>query len=178
MTVTVDALRRGEPEVLDRLLADYGQDIQDVAFAILRDPAEAEDVLADTLLAALDRATSLRDPRALRSWLLRIAVNRALDRRRRRIRVVSLELDHDRPVVSPDATDRIAVLAAMDDLPPRTRAAVVLRYHMDLSIADVAATMGTCPNTVKTLLRRALDKMRTTLTDEPHGEMAQVVARG
>ncbi len=176
--MTVDALRRGAPEVLDELLATYGQDIQDVAFAILRDPAEAEDVLADTLLAALDRATSLRDPGALRAWLLRIAVNRALDRRRRRIRIVSLEPDHDRAVVSPDATDRLAVLAAMDDLPPRTRAAVVLRYHMDLSIADVATAMGTSQNTVKTLLRRALDKMRVALTEEPRGEMAQAVARG
>jgi DNA-directed RNA polymerase specialized sigma24 family protein len=68
--VTVEALRRGEPEILADLLERHGREIQGVAYLILRDRAEAEDVLMDTLLTALERGASLRDPSALRAMRL------------------------------------------------------------------------------------------------------------
>ena len=55
----------------------------------------------------------------------------------------------------------------MDDLPPRTRAAVVLRYYADLPVEDVAAAMGTSVNTAKTQLREALAHLRRALADAP-----------
>ena len=76
--MTVQALRRGQPEVLADLLDRYGRDMQAVAYLIVRDRAAAEDIVADSLLAALDHGRSLRDDHALRPWLLRIATNKAL----------------------------------------------------------------------------------------------------
>jgi hypothetical protein len=73
--MTVDALRRRRPEVLDDLLATYGREIQAVAWLILRDRADAEDVTVETLLTAWDRILDLRQDDALRPWLLRIATN-------------------------------------------------------------------------------------------------------
>ena len=81
--MTVEALRRGRPEVLADLLALYGRDMQAVAYLIVRDRAAAEDIVADSLLAALDHGRSLRDEAALRPWLLRIATNKALRHRQR-----------------------------------------------------------------------------------------------
>lgn len=57
------------------------------------------------------------------------------------------------------------LLAAVDGLAPRMRAAVVLRYYADLPVRDVAETLGTSENTVKTQLREALGRMRTVLGD-------------
>ena len=68
--MTVEALRRGSPEVLADLLAGYGRELHAVAFLIVRDRAAAEDIVADSLLAALDRGATLRDAGALRPWLL------------------------------------------------------------------------------------------------------------
>ena len=166
--MTVEALRRGEPAILAELLERYGQEIQGVAYLILRDRSEAEDVLMDTLLSALDRASTLRDPNALRAWLLRIATNQALGRRRKAGRVLHLAILPERPVRDADASERLSLLAALDDLPARTRAAVVLHYYADLAVADVAVAMGTSPNTVKTQLRKALETMRLKLA-EPVG---------
>ena len=59
--MTVEALRHGRPAVLADLLERYGRDMQAVAYLILRDRAAAEDVVADSLLAALDHGHSLRD---------------------------------------------------------------------------------------------------------------------
>ena len=75
--MTVQALRRGQPDVLGDLLDRYGRDMQGVAYLIVRDRAAAEDIVADSLLAALDHGRSLRDDEALRPWLLRIATSQA-----------------------------------------------------------------------------------------------------
>ncbi len=176
--MTVEALRAGDPEVLSELLERYGRDIQNVAYLILRDHAGAEDVLMETLLSALDRASSLRDPGALRPWLLRIATNHALGRRRRSSRVTFLAVVPDVPITDPDATDHMALMAGLATLPVRTRAAVVLHYYADLSVADVAAAMGTSPNTVKTQLREALDRLRRVVIDPPATLVAPEVAHG
>lgn len=161
--MTVEALRRGEPQVLAELLSQYGREIQSVAYLILRNRADAEDVLMDTLLTALDRGSSLRDASAMRRWLLKIATNQALSRRRRFRRVTWLQLVPDLPGPSNDTTEHIALVQGLATLPMRSRAAVVLHYYADLPVAEVAAVMGTSQNTVKSQLRTGLARLRETL---------------
>jgi RNA polymerase sigma-70 factor (ECF subfamily) len=176
--MTVAALRGRRPEVLDDLLARYGRELQGVAYLILRDRAAAEDVVIDTLLIALDRGEQLRDEEALRSWLLRIAANRALSLRRSGSRVVTLGIVPDRADRVADDDSRLAILAAVERLAPRTRAAVVLRYYADLPVREVAQALGTSENTVKTQLREALVQLRASLGDagDPaHARTAEVL---
>jgi DNA-directed RNA polymerase specialized sigma24 family protein len=78
--MTVEALRRRRPETLRQLLEAYGSELQAVAYLILRDRLEAEDVVIERLLTAFGRGASIRDERALRAWLLRVATNHALGR--------------------------------------------------------------------------------------------------
>ena len=161
--MTVEALRRGEPHVLAELLSQYGREIQGVAYLILRNAADAEDVLMDTLITALDRGSRLREPSAMRPWLLKIATNLALGRHRRFGRVTWLELAPDRPAPAMDATEHVALVQGLETLPVRQRTAVVLRYYADLPVAEVAAAMSTSENTVKTHLRNGLARLRQQL---------------
>ncbi len=166
--MTVEALRRRRPEALEDLLATYGREIQAVAWLILRDRADAEDVVVETLLTAYDRAGDLRDERAIRSWLLRIATNHALRTRRRGRRVVRLHVVPERasPVdLGRVSTDRVALLDGVADLPPAMRAAIVLRYYADLPVDEVASALGKSPNTIKAQLQAALDRLRISLAD-------------
>jgi len=64
--MTVEALRRRRPETLADLLATYGRELQSVAYLILRDRSEAEDVVIETLLTAFEKGGSVREERALR----------------------------------------------------------------------------------------------------------------
>ena len=167
--MTVQRLRERRPEVLDEMLELYGREIKAVAYLIVRDAADAEEALAETLLPALERGHQLRDEAALRAWLLRIAANRALGMRRRSVRLVRLESLPE--AVSPEATDsgaldRAVLDDALADLPPRIRAAIVLRYYADMSVDEVAAALGTSRNTVKTQLRIGLDRLRESLRDD------------
>ena len=166
--MTVEALRRRRPETLGQLLETYGRELQAVAYLILRDRLEAEDVVIETLLTAFERGGSIREERALRAWLLRVATNEALGRRRRTARLVRLEVAPDaagpRDLAS-DSSTRLTLLDGVDALPMQMRAAVVLRYYADLSVDEIAAALGKSPNTVKAQLQTALDRLRTHLAD-------------
>ena len=127
--MTVEALRRHRPETLGDLLEAYGRELQAVAYLILRDRADAEDIVVETLLTAFERGGSIRDERALRAWLIRVATNHALGRRRRSGRIVRLEVVPDRAAVGDlgaDSSTRLVLLDGIADLPLQMRAAVVL----------------------------------------------------
>jgi RNA polymerase sigma factor (sigma-70 family) len=64
-----------------------------------------------------------------------------------------------------DSSTRLALLDGMAGLPLQMRAAVVLRYYADLSVDEVAATLGKSPNTIKAQLQTALDRLRIHLAD-------------
>jgi len=155
--------------VLADLLALYGRDMQAVAYLIVRNRATAEDIVADSLLAALDHGRSLRDDDALRSWLLRIATNMALRHRERSSRIVELDVVQGVAAETPGAAadESMALWEAVRTLPPRMRAAVGLRYYLDLPVEQVAEVLEVSPNTIKTQLKSALAHLRTALADEP-----------
>jgi len=166
--MTVEALRRRRPETLGDLLSAYGRELQAVAYLILRDGGEAEDVVIETLLTAFERGGSIRDERALRAWLLRVATNQALGRRRKTARLVRLDVSPDNAGpgdMASDSSTRMVLLSGIADLPLQMRAAVVLRYYADLSVEEIAATLGKSPNTIKAQLQTALDRLRIHLAD-------------
>lgn len=166
--MTVEALRRRRPETLADLLDAYGRELQSVAVLIVRDRAEAEDIVIETLLTAFEKGGSIRDERALRAWLLRVATNRALASRRRSGRIVRLDVVPDRAAagdLGTNSSTRIALLDGIADLPIQMRAAIVLRYYADLSVDEVATTLGKSPNTIKAQLQVALDRLRIHLAD-------------
>jgi RNA polymerase sigma-70 factor (ECF subfamily) len=167
-SMTVEALRGRRPDVLEDLLVLHGREIQAVAYLILRDRADAEDVVIETLLTALEHGRRLRDEGALRAWLLRIATNHALGMRRSQARVVRLHVVPEpvgRGDVAAETTGRVALLDGVADLPPRMRAAVVLRYYADLPVEEVAIALGKSPNTIKAQLQVALDRLRSSLAE-------------
>lgn len=161
-------IRQREVDGLDGLLQRYGRDLQAVAFLILRNEHDAEEVVADTLLTAWRKIETLRDPDRLRPWLLAIAARIALGRRRRlRPRVVSLDAVATMPGEEPSVAAEIDFRDAINRLPPRMRAAIALHAVADLPVAEVARVLGTSENTVKSQIREARARLRASLQAEP-----------
>ena len=119
------------------------------------------------MVTAWERIGSLRDPAALRPWLLRIAARQALARRRRSVPPAA-PLDEAAVATAVEADpDRIGLAGALDELPPRMRACLSLHYHAGLSVAETGAALGISPNTVKFHLKAGLERLRRALDVEP-----------
>ncbi len=143
-----------------------------LARRILGNEALAEDIVQDALLRVWTNAPRWRPEAAFRTWLYRIVVNLCLNAKRRarptcRSRPRSMwpipRLVPRRNWRPASATGRLA--AAIDALPERQRAAIVLTYQEGLSNAEVAAVLDTSVSGVETLLVRAKRALRTELSE-------------
>ena len=140
----------------------YG-DLVRTAYALTGSAHDAEDLVQTALVKALPRWRRIEDPMA---YLRRAMANHHVNRwRRLRSRELVSESPPDQPVgdTADGVAERLALNAALQALPRRTRVVVVLRYVADLSEADVAATLGLPVGTVKSHASRGLARLRPAL---------------
>jgi RNA polymerase sigma-70 factor (ECF subfamily) len=161
-----------EPD-LALLVRDYSGLLYRVALSLLHNPAEAEDVVQDVFVRVLQRQRQLGGIVEVRPWLVRIAWNLALDRRRR-VRPEQMDEIFAEGLVSPDlpADQALAeagrirqVLAAMERLPKKERQALLLSAMEELSTAEIGAVLGRSESSVRSLLFRARAHLRARLED-------------
>jgi RNA polymerase sigma factor (sigma-70 family) len=133
---------------------------------------DSEALAAEALTRAFDRWPSVGRHPAPDAWVLRVTINLALDRVRRQSPPADAIIDlrdgaaHHGLVEdsSADATAvRLALGAALRELPEKQRHAVALRYLAGCQEAEIAASLGVNPGTVKTHLKRGLAKLRDEL---------------
>ena len=144
------------------------------ALAIVRDAGLAADVTQDAYVLAYRDRSRFRGDAPATAWFHRIVVNAALAGLRRRSsrprEIPAREMRVDPGGDQAGATsERLSILAALGDLEPRSRAAVVLRYYHDYDYATIGRMLGTSPGNVGVILTRALDRLRTVLEPEPIG---------
>ncbi len=138
-----------------------------VAFRILGDRGDAEDVAQEALARASTRWPRLAD--RPEGWVSRVASNLAIDRYRRRRRRPP-PMTGPLGLVDPLLGERADLVAALRRLPRRQREAVVLRYLADLSEAQVALEMGCSVGAVKSHGSRGLASLRRQLSGSTGGE--------
>jgi RNA polymerase sigma-70 factor (ECF subfamily) len=119
------------------------------------------------MVTAWHRIGSLRNPGALRPWLLRVATRHALARRRRAAKTEALREDVLPTGAAAADLEHLALADALDRLPPRMRACLSLHYYAGLSVAETATALGISPNTAKYHLKTGLGRIREALRDEP-----------
>jgi RNA polymerase sigma-70 factor (sigma-E family) len=119
----------------------------------------AEDLAAEALARTYAHWRRVSRYDHLDAWVLRVVTNLAIDAfAKRRVPTADRPIDPDEAVVL-----RVTLAQALRALPARQRDAVVLRYLVDMSEADVAASLGIAPGTVKSHLHRAVEQLRRTL---------------
>ena len=125
--------------------------------------ADAEDCFQETFLAALRAYPGLRDDGNLRGWLLTIAQRKAVDHHRANGRRPLPVADPEPPPrhAAPEPDDEL--WAAVGALPPKQRAAVALRYALDLPHAEIAAALGCTPEAARRSLHEGMKRLRGEL---------------
>ncbi|HVT20323.1 MAG TPA: SigE family RNA polymerase sigma factor [Mycobacteriales bacterium] len=143
-----------------------GPGLTRMAALLCRDRAEAEDLVQDTLASAYAGWRRIEATASPEAYVRRMLVNRHVSWwRRHRGRVESRAVVPD--VATPDPTDGAALADAVRGvlaiLPPKQRAAVVLRYYADYSDAQIAEALGCTQATVRSQISRALAALREPL---------------
>ena len=177
----VARVRAGELALYEILMRRHNQKLYRAVRAILRDESEVEDVVQEAYCSAYRHLADFEGRARFSTWLVRIAVNGALDRRRRRARVVALDSaaeDHlagrDGPSIGriersdPERESARRELSrllerAIDELPELFRMVYVLRDVEGMSTQETAESLGLEVNTVKTRLHRARALLRDRL---------------
>ena len=162
----------GDARALETIAERHTAMLFAIAWRMLNDAAEAEDVVQEAITRAWVKAGSWTPVGGgLGGWLRRVATNLCIDRQRRRAFVSGNaipETADDGPaadVLIDEQRRAAAVAAAMQALPDRQRAAIVLTYYEGVSNAEAAAALGIGVKALESLLVRARQGLSRTLAE-------------
>lgn len=171
-----------ESDALAELYDRYGRTVFAVLYRMLPDPEAAEEVCQDAFQHVWRAAASYRGDRgAVRTWLLAIARNAAIDWRRTRGKRIAREtvLDDAVGLASPGSVEEVVhgrlqaqrMRALVAALPDEQRRCLELAYWGGFSQTEIAVSTGAPLGTVKSRIRLGMDKLRASLASAP-GDLA------
>ncbi|SFB89493.1 RNA polymerase sigma factor [Ruminococcus albus] len=177
----VEQVKAGNKNAFKALYEEYYDRLYFFVLKNVDSKEAAEDITQDTFLKSMEKIDSLEKPENYVSWLHSIAYNRCTDMFRSRKSDVYFDTDEEfeaameshslnEPVMVPEdyATDkdRARQLKSMiDSLKPDMKSALILYYYNDMSLADVAKTMGIPENTAKQKIFRARKKLKSKIEE-------------
>ncbi len=188
-------LRAGIESAYEELLARYEQPVYNVAYRFLGSQSDACDVVQEVFLKVFRGVGSFQEKSSLRTWVYRIAVNEANNRRRWFCRHCRHEVSMERegqdrestfevaqdPGRSPyeqalDSETRALVEQALTRINPLFRAAVVLRDIQNLPYDEIAEILQVSLGTVKSRIVRGREALRRELTEHAGADFAEALA--
>jgi RNA polymerase sigma-70 factor (ECF subfamily) len=203
MTVDLERARAGDERAFATLVEPFRRELQLHCYRLVGSAQDAEDLVQETLLAAWRGLDGFQERASLRSWLYRIATNRSLnairDRGRRSTTENTMNPSRTRrpaepswlepypdtalpdPAPGPEAryeqreAIQLSFIVALQQLPARQRAALVLRDVLGFHTDEAASILETTPQSVKAALQRAratldsytAERERAPLPDSP-----------
>ncbi len=165
------AALKGDRDAFEMVIRDQSRPLFAIAYGILQNREEAEDVVQDSFITAWKTRWRVRDAEKLPAWLGTIARHRARDVARRR-RSVPFPAEATEPIdPQPEEAARASqradlneqVQAALSTLPDLHRAALALRYFETMDYASIEHTLGLSNGALRGILGRALEAMRQRL---------------
>lgn len=169
-------------EVLEELMGTYGDDVWRFAYFMTGRRDAADDIAQETFIAAYDRLYSFRGEASVKSWLLGITRNKSLHYLRSSFfrRVVSMDIHamNEKIEGSTASAEEIAfermksgkVWEAALGLKRKHREVLLMAYHYDMTMGEIASVLGVAEGTVKSRLSRAKQRMFKLLEDFRVGE--------
>ena len=183
--VLLQDLQRGAPQAFERLLDQYQQPVYRFVYRLLEDPADAPDVTQEVFVKVFRKIGEFRGDASLKTWVYRIAVNEASNRRRwfARHRKNEVSVDSFAEGAMADADwfidrrgtpfdllsreeVRVTIHKTLGEIDQRLRVAVILRDIEGLSYNEIADTLQVSLGTVKSRILRGREAMKSKLRRE------------
>jgi RNA polymerase sigma-70 factor (ECF subfamily) len=183
----VELVLAGEQDAFEVLVERYKDAVQNLAYRMLGNPTEAEDVTQEVFVRAYTQLATYKPAHKFSTWLLSIASHLAIDQlRRRRFLALPLEdvpflewmadlgIGPEQSALQGEQQDEIQ--AYLQRLPSKYRAVIVLRYWYDLSYEEISTALNLTPALVKARLHRARELLARYINDNKQNEEEQIDA--
>ncbi|RJE82827.1 sigma-70 family RNA polymerase sigma factor [Paenibacillus sp. 1011MAR3C5] len=172
-------LRKDDEALLERIEREKGK-MYGIAYAYMRNEADALEAVQETVCRVWMKRRSLREPRYFATWMIRILIHVCMDERKKRKREQPSPNERLERAADSDRTiERIGMAEQIAKLPPRYRMVVVLKYYRDMTVMEIAKLLEKPDGTIRTWLHKALKQLRREMEQGKEGvDHERVVEEG
>lgn len=158
--------QKGNDKAFLTLFQEYEQDIYRTAFVYVKNQSDALDVVQETAYRSFKSIKNLKEPKYFKTWLIRIAISSAIDLLRKQKNIVQMKPEYVEFIsgdVNEDIDLEMTIRELIERLNEEEKSVIILRFYEGLTIKEVSEALDIPLGTAKTILYRALDKLRKNL---------------
>ncbi|MGO4347022.1 RNA polymerase sigma factor [Paenibacillus sp. MCAF9] len=158
----VEKAQKGDDKAFLKLFQKYEQDIYRMAYVYVKNKDDALDIVQEVAYRSFKKIDTLKKPEYFKTWLIKISISCAIDCLRKNNKVVQLRPEHEELI---DPYVEIIPLSLtldqlLDELNEDEKSIVILKFYEDYSFKEIAEMLNIPLGTSKSILYRALDKLR------------------
>lgn len=150
-------------------IIDENQDMfYKIAFSYVKNKEDALDIVQEAIYKAYLSYSKIKYPEYLKTWLTRIVINCAIDIINKNNKFILIDkniLEQKRVDTSKEIVDNIDINRALDHLNEKQRTVIILKYYEGMKFSEIASILKSPVSTVKSILYRALNKMKIDLEE-------------
>ncbi|MDQ8738237.1 sigma-70 family RNA polymerase sigma factor [Paenibacillus sp. LHD-38] len=163
----VKKAQKGNETAFTEIFEQYEAVLYRTAYVYLKNKDDALDAVQETAYRSFKLISTLKEPKYFKTWLIRIAISCSIDILRKRKNVIMLVDEHEissfESLGDEDIPLSMTLHDLIDQLDEDEKNVILLRFYHDFTIKEVAETLGIALGSAKTVLYRALKKMRKKL---------------
>ncbi|MCL6606264.1 MAG: RNA polymerase sigma factor [Paenibacillus sp.] len=150
-----------EEEQFFEQVSQQKRNLYGIAYSYLRNDADALEILQEATCRAWIKRKSLKDEDRFTPWIIRILINCCMDELKRKKRKTTAEPQRYEGGIMELASDqRLDMEQALDNVKPKYRQVLVLKYYRDMTITEIAEVLEKPEGTIKTWLNKGLKQLR------------------
>ncbi|MBO0962823.1 sigma-70 family RNA polymerase sigma factor [Neobacillus sp. MM2021_6] len=162
MISLIKRAQKGDDQAFLKLFQQYQDDIYRMAFTYVKNQNDALDVVQETAYRSFKKIDTLKNPEYFKTWLLKIAINSAIELVRKNKKVIELKPQYEEFIGFED--EDISLFVTLQDLLEQLnedeKSIIILRFHHDYSLKEISDLLNMPLGTTKSVLYRALIKLR------------------
>jgi len=158
----VKKAQKGDDKAFLKLFQQYEEDIYRMAYVYVKNESDALDVVQEVAYRSFSKIETLKSPEFFKSWLLRITITCAIDLMRKNKKVVHLNPDYQEKIglEDGDLSLSITLQELLERLTEHEKSIVMLRFYEGYSFREIGEMLHMPLGSVKSVLYRALEKLR------------------
>ena len=170
MNLLINKARRGDKEAFVDLMKVNELALYKVAKSILKNDADVEDAMQETILTALEKITSLKEESYFKTWLTKILINKCNDILRKNKITVQMEEFYDAGYTE-NFMDHISMKEGLKILTQEQQLVLDLYYVMGFNAREISEMLSEKESTIKVRLFRSRNKLKNFFIDNKEGEI-------